>query len=89
VLEFHMGQRESKSMRVVAESLAEADSSPEVCDAVRETKVSYVLDFGKQYLLNHPESRTYPGLQDLGSSDAVQLVDQQGNAKLFKVVACS
>ena len=89
VLEFHMGQRESKSMRVVAESLAEADSSPEVCDAVRETKVSYALDFGKQYLLNHPESKTYPGLQDLGSSDAVELVDQQGNAKLYKVVACS
>ena len=89
VLEFHMGQRESESMRVVAESLAEADSSPKVCDAVRQTKVSYALDFGKQYLLDHPESRTYPGLQDLASSDAVQLVDQQGDAKLFKVVACS
>ena len=88
VLEFHMGQRESKSMRVVAESLAKADTSPAVCDAVRETKVSYALDFGTQYLLNHPESRTYPGLQNLASSGAVQLVDQQGNAKLFKVVAC-
>jgi hypothetical protein len=89
VLEFHMGQPENKSMRMVAESLAEADSSPKVCDAVRETNVSYALDFGKQYLLNHPESKTYPGLQDLGSSDAVRLVDQQGDAKLYKVVACS
>lgn len=88
VLEFHMGQRETKSMRVVAESLAKADTSPAVCDAVRETKVSYALDFGTQYLLNHPESKTYPGLQNLASSGAVQLVDQQGNAKLFKVVAC-
>ncbi|MFP3459415.1 DUF6541 family protein [Arthrobacter globiformis] len=88
VLEFHMGQRETKSMRVVAESLAKADTSPAVCDAVRETKVSYALDFGSQYLLNHPESRTYPGLQNLASSGAVKLVDQQGNAKLFKVVAC-
>ncbi|MFF2315671.1 DUF6541 family protein [Arthrobacter sp. NPDC058097] len=88
VLEFHMGQRETKSMRVVAESLAKADTSPTVCDAVRETRVSYALDFGTQYLLNHPESRTYPGLQNLASSGAVKLVDQQGNAKLFKVVAC-
>lgn len=88
VLEFHMGQRESKSMRLVAESLATADSSAKVCDAVRETKVSYALDFGKQYLLNHPESKTYPGLQNLDSSEAVQLIDQQGAAKLFKVVVC-
>jgi hypothetical protein len=89
VLEFHMGQRETPSMRVVAESLAEAGTSPTVCDAVRETKVSYVLDFGTQYLLNHPESKLYPGLQNLESSKAVQLVDRQGDAKLFKVVACS
>lgn len=89
VLEFHMGQRESKSMRVVAESLADAGTSPAVCDAVKATKVSYALDFGTQYLLNHPLSRTYQGLQNLASSRAVQLVDQQGNAKLFKVVACS
>lgn len=89
VLEFHMGQRETNSMRVVAEALAKADSSARVCDAVRETKVSYALDFGQQYLLNHPSSRTYPGLQNLESSKAVQLVDQQGAAKLYKVVACS
>jgi hypothetical protein len=47
------------------------------------------LDFGTQYLLDHPESKTYPGLQNLSASSAVQLVDQQGKAKLFKVVACS
>jgi len=88
VLEFHMGQRESKSERVIADSLSKADSSPAVCDAVRETKVSYALDFGKQYLLNHPSSRTFPGLQNLDSSKAVELVDQEGAAKLFKVVAC-
>ncbi|WP_104136337.1 DUF6541 family protein [Arthrobacter sp. ZGTC131] len=89
VLEFHMSQPETKSMRVVAESLAEAGTSAAVCDAVRETKVSYALDFGTQYLLNHPESKTFPGLQNLTSSNAVELVDQQGDAKLFKVVACS
>jgi hypothetical protein len=89
VLEFHMGQPETKSMRVVAEALAKADSSAGVCDAVRETKVSYALDFGQQYLLNHPSSRRYQGLQNLESSKAVQLVDQQGAAKLYKVVACS
>jgi hypothetical protein len=89
VLEFHMGQRETKSMRTVAESLAEAKNSPAVCDAIKATKVSYALDFGTQYLLDHPESKTYPGLQNLSASSAVQLVDQQGKAKLFKVVACS
>ena len=89
VLEYHLGQAESKDMRTVAESLADAKTSPGVCDAVRATKVSYALDFGTQYLLNTPESKTYPGLQNLAASPAVQLVDQQGNAKLFKVVACS
>lgn len=89
VLEFHQTQRMNNDMRIVAQDLAEADRSPQVCDAVRRLNVSYALDFGSQYLLNHPSSLRYPGLQDLETSKALELVDQEGEAKLFKVTACS
>ncbi len=88
VLEYHQTQRMNAAMRTIAEGLANADTNPQVCAAVRKLKVTYALDLGSQYLLNHPSSETYQGLQDLEKSKAVQLVDSEGDAKLFKVVAC-
>jgi hypothetical protein len=88
VLEYHQTQRKNADMRAIAEGLAEADTKPAVCDAVRRLNVGYALDLGEQYLLNHPSSLQYPGLQDLENSTSVKLVDQEGNAKLYQVTAC-
>lgn len=89
VLEYHQTQRMNPDMRIIAKDLADAGADPKVCDAVRKLKVTYALDFGNQYLLNSPSSLKYPGLQDLEKSKGLQLVDSEGEAKLFKVVACS
>lgn len=88
VLEYHQTQRTNPDMRAIAEGLAYADTDPRVCPAVRKLNVTYALDLGGQYLLNDPASETYQGLRDLEKSKAVQLVDSEGEAKLFKVVAC-
>jgi hypothetical protein len=88
VLKYHLSQGTTKEQSVVDQSLNKAAGNPAVCKAIRDLDVHYVLDFGTQYLLNHPASRTYPGLQDLATSASVQLVDQQGAAKLYKVRAC-
>lgn len=88
VLEYHQTHRKNGDTRTIAEGLAEAATKPGVCDAVRRQKVEYALDLGEQYLLNHPSSLKYPGLQDLEKSNSVQLVDQEGEAKLYKVTAC-
>ena len=88
VLEYHQTQRMNDDLRVIAQGLADADTKPQVCAAVRKLKVSYALDLGSQFLLNHPSSLNYPGLQDLEKSKAVQLIDSEGEAKLFRIVAC-
>lgn len=88
VLEYHQTQTKNADMRAVAQGLADAATKPGVCDAVKRLNVRYALDLGSQYLLNHPSSRKYPGLQNLDKSKAVRLVDQEGNAKLYEVTAC-
>ncbi|WP_172804305.1 DUF6541 family protein [Arthrobacter sp. QXT-31] len=88
VLEYHQTQRMNDDLRIIAQDLANAASDPKVCAAVRKLQVTYALDFGEQYLLNHPSSRMYPGLQDLEKSRSLQLVDSEGEAKLYKVTAC-
>ncbi|MGN5731800.1 DUF6541 family protein [Arthrobacter psychrochitiniphilus] len=88
VLRYHLSQRKTLQESIVEQKLNMAASDPVVCKAIRELNVRYVLDFGSQYLLNHPDRLNYEGLQGLASSDAVTLVDQEGAAKLYRVTAC-
>ncbi|WP_354213391.1 DUF6541 family protein [Arthrobacter sp. UYCu511] len=88
VLRYHLSQRKTLQESIVEQKLNIAASDPAVCKAIRELNVRYVLDFGSQYLLNHPDRLNYEGLQGLASSDAVTLVDQEGAAKLYRVKAC-
>ena len=88
VLRYHLSQRKTDQEALVESRLRIANADPAVCNAIRALNVKYVLDFGDQYLLNHKDSKRYLGLQDLASSDAVTLVDQEGEAKLYKVTAC-
>lgn len=88
VLEYYQTQRVNPDLRLIAEDLDKAGSDPKVCAAVRKLKVTHALDFGNQYLMRHPSSRKYPGLQDLEKSRGLQLVDSEGEAKLFKVTGC-
>ena len=66
--------------------LRNALTDPAVCPALEETGVKYVLDFGTQEV--HGATHPYPGLQGLDSSGAVTLVDQEGEAKLYRITAC-
>lgn len=88
VLRFHLSQSKTAQDALVETKLRIANADPAVCNAVRALNVRYVLDFGDQYLLNHKDSKNYPGLQELAGSDAVTLVDQEGAAKLYRVTAC-
>ena len=66
--------------------LRNALADPEVCPALDEEQVEYVLDFGDEEI--HGGSHPYPGLEDLESSGAVELVDAEGDAKLYRITAC-
>lgn len=67
--------------------LATQGDSPAVCDALENTGVRYVLDFSADGdFQDNPDD--YSGLEDLDSSPYVTLVEQEGDAKLFKIVSC-
>jgi hypothetical protein len=57
-----------------------------VCQAVRAANAYYILDFGTVEV--HGGNHTPAGLRNLAANPGVQLVDSQGEAKLYKVTAC-
>jgi hypothetical protein len=84
----HLFETSTPDALVIAESLDDAALSEEACEAIRDEKVSYALDFGTQYLTDSEAAQDYPGLADLATSEAVELIDEEGAAKLYKVVVC-
>lgn len=61
--------------------------SPQVCDALEDTGVEYVLDFSADGDFQENDG-DYSGFDDLDSSPYVELVEQRGEAKLFRIVSC-
>ncbi len=57
-----------------------------VCAAVADTGVRYVLDFGTREV--HGGMHPYPGFRGLVASGAAELVDREGEAKLYRVIGC-
>lgn len=82
----HVGGFDTIDATTLSRSLRAADANDEVCAALDRTGVGYVLDFGRQEVHNgrHP----YPGFQRLENSTAVELVDEEGEAKLYRITAC-
>lgn len=64
-------------------------SDPEVCAAAKRQGVSYLLDFGTDYIpaFNDPRS-LYPGITLAADSEAFTLVATEGHAKLYKLTTC-
>jgi hypothetical protein len=82
----HMFTTTTEAENEVLNTLNTATPGSATCDAVAETGVQYVLDFGTQEI--HGAANVFPGLTDLDESPALELVDEQGQAKLFRVVGC-
>ena len=87
VLVPQLGARPTGAAKVVAEGLEDADSDPAVCRAVEELHVGYALDFGPPLWVDVRAS-SYPGLEHLFRSPAVEPVASVGRARLYKVTAC-
>lgn len=77
----------SDDLELVNEHLADAASMPEVCDAIDALDVDYVLDFGSDEV-HKKDLNPLPGVQDLEDSPAVRLIDSEGDARLYEVIAC-
>jgi hypothetical protein len=86
VLMPHILMVETAEVVAINEGLRDAEPGSAICDALAETGVSFVLDFGDREV--HGAQHTYPGLVDLSGSPAVTEVDRVGDAVLYRVVGC-
>lgn len=76
----------SEDMQEILDRLDTAAAGSEVCDLLVDRRIEYVLDFGRLEVNNG--RHTYRGLDRLGSADSVELVDSEGDARLYRVTAC-
>ncbi len=86
VIQPHILTTHGEDVDIVNAGLKDAASFPAVCEAVRELKVKYVLDFGTRTVTGTLPG--YGGVMDLRNNASLEEVDRQGDAKLFKVKAC-
>lgn len=59
---------------------------PQVCQALNEENIKYVLDFGN--VLVDGAAKAYPGYHYLSVLSSFQEVDHQGDAVLYKISGC-
>lgn len=86
VLMPHMLTATSEEANLINDELTDATPGSDVCRAVLDLNAGYVLDFGAQEV--HYDTHPYAGLTKLRTSEAVELVDSEGSARLYRVVAC-
>ena len=70
----------------ILDDLVDARPGTAVCEAIDRTRVLYLLDFGTREI--HGAEHEYDGLADPEDSDALTLVDEVGDARLYRVTGC-
>ena len=71
---------------LINDRLDEADRRTEVCTAIKNKGVQFVLDFGDREV--HGADHPFAGFDRLATSDAVEVVDSEGGAVLYRITAC-
>lgn len=90
VMEFHIFGNRTEDELYIDEHLSDIETDPEVCVAVRDTGISYVLDFGDTGIGTADDAKDHEGVQNLQPSSHLVLVDSQGpGARLFRIEGCS
>lgn len=95
-LSYALGDRKSAQLHILSnvspavakiyQSAGSVATDPSVCDAVREERGYYILDFGTEEV--HGGNHLPAGLKNLDKNTGLQLIDSQGEAKLYKITAC-
>lgn len=87
VTQYHMGNL-STDLSLIARELATATGNSEACAVADELGVEYVLDFGNYYLLDRPLAHSYPAFDNVERAPNYELVDEEGDAKLYEITNC-
>jgi hypothetical protein len=95
-LSYALGDRKAAQLHILSyvspelgeiyNNLDSVASDPEVCAAVNDEKAFYVLDFGTKEV--HDGEHAPPGLTHLERNPGLQLIDSEGEAKLYEITAC-
>lgn len=72
---------------LIGEGLDEATPGSPVCEAVRTSGVTHVLDFGGDPIYRGNVAEM-PGFDDLEDSAVVELVAREGDARLWAITGC-
>lgn len=82
----HLLITDTPAMTVIRNSLFVKTKRAEVCQAIKELNAYYFADFGKGRY-SYGGIRYYPGLRPVRTW-MLKLVDQQGDARLYKITIC-
>ncbi|WDF32398.1 hypothetical protein PTW37_11015 [Arthrobacter agilis] len=89
VTQYHMSSGPlPEDIGILAQEIDDATADSEACAVAREDNVEFVLDFGDYYLLDHPQAKLYPAFDDITDASALELVDSEGEARLYRVSSC-
>jgi hypothetical protein len=84
--QLHILSYVSPELREIYDDLGAVVSDPEVCAAVEDENAYYALDFGPKEV--HGGDHTPQGLKNLDRNPGVELIDRQGEARLYRITAC-
>jgi hypothetical protein len=74
---------------LVAEQLADAANRPDVCAAVRELDVAYVITGGTNFMPNRAGLSNYPGVDQVAGAPGFVEVARSGPYTLWRISACA
>jgi hypothetical protein len=84
----HMDLAWSKEQKYLAEHLVDAATDPTVCSDLRRLHVGYLVLGELRFWPWDNRRKDYPGIHDPGNRPGFQLVDSDGDLKLYKITAC-
>lgn len=86
LVQLHMLSEMPSGLEQLYTKLNKADTDPSVCPIVERLQVGYVLDFGHREV--HGGDNGFRGLDNLEEEGVAELVDEEGEAKVYKLTAC-
>lgn len=85
-LQLHILSAVPQGGEIIYEHLNNAKSDPRICSVLHELRADYALDFGHKEV--HGGDHGFRGLDNLAGTGVGTLIDQQGDAKLYKLTGC-
>lgn len=73
----------------IYQNLNQANNDPKVCEILNRNNLHYYLDFGHIEVNGADHTSWYPGFKELTENGVTQEVYHSGDAKLYKITACS